>query len=72
MTRPADKRPSPLFHAIVVVGASIGAGCGNDEAPLPDAAPAVADARRADAPAADAPATADADPTTPDAMIIIL
>ena len=72
------KRSGTLFHTIVVVGASIGAGaaagCGADEkvpdartGAVPDAAQ-VADARPADA------STVDAGPpdAMPDAMIIIL
>jgi len=69
------KRSGTLFHTIVVVGASIGAGagCGADEK-VPDArtgapdAAQVADARPADASPVDG-GTPDA---MPDAMIIIL
>lgn len=69
------KRPGSLFHTIVVVGASIGAGagCGSDEkvvdAPAggPDAR--VADARTVDAAPVDAEQP---DAMMPDAMIIIL
>jgi hypothetical protein len=76
-------KPGALFHAIVVVGAALGAGAGcSDDEQLPPAADApaqVADARPADARSADA-RTADATPQdgrppdggTPDAMIIIL
>jgi hypothetical protein len=73
------KRPGTLFHTIVVVGASIGAGaaagCGADEKVLdartgaPDGQ--VADARPADASPFDAAPDATPD-GMPDAMIVIL
>jgi hypothetical protein len=74
-----EKRSS-LFHAIVVVGAALGAGCGDDERLPPTDSPAadtvVADARAFDAAAtdgsgADTPPT-DASPIDGDAMVIIL
>lgn len=65
-------RPSPLFHAIVIVGAAIGAGatagCG-DDGPSPPRDGVVADAAPVDASRAPADAPADADV---DAMVIIL
>jgi hypothetical protein len=72
------KRAGSLFHTIVVVGASIGAGagCGSDEV-VPDAATGAPDAQVADARPADA-ASQDGAPRDgapdgmPDAMIIIL
>jgi hypothetical protein len=73
MARNAEKRPASLFHAIVVVGAALGAGagCGNDEAPPPDA-PQVADANPAPDSPAGTPDAAPADGPPADAMIIIL
>ena len=68
------KRPGSLFHTIVVVGASIGAGagCGSDER-VPDAPAGGPDARIADARVVDgAPADAQPDGGMPDAMIVIL
>jgi hypothetical protein len=68
------KRPGSLFHTIVVVGASIGAGtgCGSDER-VPDAHTGQPDARVADARVVDgAPADAQPDGGIPDAMVVIL
>jgi hypothetical protein len=74
------KRTGSLFHAIVIVGASLGASCSGDDerlpppdAPVPDMV--VADARVVDAAPPDGATDAIPDagaPDGPDAMVIIL